>query len=374
MPGALVPCEMADVRLTVRGLGGSPVLYDLRDLLPAGVVLVGGDLPDDRALTWSGAVDGAGTVVHAYRLQMGPGDAEALALTAGLTWDGEALAAADVIERVLLDVELELVRADRTLYADDAFAIEAVVRNPLDRPLRVWLAPTASSRVALLEGPTEVDLPAGGEARVRYAFAGREAGAAAFQVVPYACDPGAGDVAPAGPAASLRLTLAPVPDLPPATVSTEVTVDLAARRLPVLDGLVLVSRLPDGASYRAGSSFVDGEPVADPREVDGSLVFELGGRTVGQVRYTVEHDGTLRHVGRRPHGGRADPGARGAGRRSGRARAAAQRAAPRRAGAARARAGRRGDPGARGRRRAACGLVDAGHRGRRPGGTTCGSS
>jgi hypothetical protein len=289
-PDALLPCQIADVRLTVRNVGGSVAPYDLQELLPAGVDLVGADFAVDRALRWSGALEGGGVVAHAYRLRMGPGDAEALTIAARLAWDGDEIGAVDVLRRVLVDIELTLVPADRTLYADDAFVIEAFVRNPLDRPVRVWLAPTASSRVVLLEGPTQLDLPAGGVARARYAFTGREAGAAAFQLVPYACDPTAGDAAAAGPAATLRLTLAPLPELPLPVMSTVITVDLAARRLPVLDGLVLVSRLPEGARYLAGSGRVDGEVVADPREVDGALVFELDGRAQGRVDFTVLHD------------------------------------------------------------------------------------
>jgi len=289
-PEALLPCELAGVRLTVRNVGGSAAHYDLRDVLPAGVELVGDGMADDRSLVWSGGVEGGAAVAHAYRLRMGPGDAEALALAARLAWEGDERAADDAIRRVLVDIELSVVPADRTLYADDTFVIEAVARNPLDRPVRVWLAPTVSSRIELVDGPAQVDLPAGGVALARYAFAGREAGAAAFQVLPFACDPAAGGVAAAGPAASLRLTLAPAPELPLPTLSTMITVDLSARRLPVLDGLVLVSRLPAGARYLAGTSRVDGEAVADPREVDGALVFELDGRAQGRISFTVVHD------------------------------------------------------------------------------------
>ena len=192
-----------------------------------------------------------------------------------------------------LDSVLTLASGEQSLYVGDVFEVEARVRNQLDRPLRVWLVPSVSSRVALLDGPTTLELPAGGDAIARYVLEGREAGAAALQLLAYACDPASGDVPAAGQPASVRVTLAAVPKLPAPNLSTVVTVDLAARHLPVLDGLGLVSRLPDGARYALGSSRVDGEGVDDPREVDGALVFDLAGRAAAQVSYAVLHDDTI---------------------------------------------------------------------------------
>ncbi len=292
-PDALVACQLAEVRLTARNVGGQEAAYDLREFLPEGVALSGVALDEQRLLRWSGALDAGGEAVHEYVLQMGPGEVETLVLEADLTWGGDDLGDAAAIRRVLLETVLTLASGDRRLYADDVFEVEARVRNPLDRSLRVWLVPSVSSRVALLDGPTTLELPAGGEAVARYVLEGRDAGAAALQLLVYACDPASGDVPAGGPPASVRVALAPVPALPAPTLSTVVTVDFAARRLPVLDGLALVSRLPDGARYALGSSFVDGERVDDPRQVDGALVFDLAGPAAAQVSYTVFHDDAI---------------------------------------------------------------------------------
>jgi hypothetical protein len=215
-----------------------------------------------------------------------------VALALGLAW-----AQTDRSDdRSPFDVELTVDPADRTLYADDTFAIEARIHNRTDRAVRVWLTPTVSSRVALLDGPLELDLAAEATTVAFFTLEGREAGAAAFQLVLHTSDPadpadrtsGANDAAVAP--ATLRLTLEPVPALPVRSLSTRIAIDLAARDLPELDGVALVSWLPAGARYLPGSSLVDGEPVADPRQVEGALVFEFDGRAEGRVAYTVLHD------------------------------------------------------------------------------------
>ena len=292
-PDALLPCEPATVLLSVRNVGAQPTPYALRELVSAGLLLERVVLDAAHALTWNGALEPGDGVEHSYVLRMGAGEADTFALRADVDWLGASLADDGEVLRVVIEIELTLVPADRTLYADDTFVVEARLRNPLERDVRLWLTPTVSSRALLREGPALLDLPAGGEAVARFTLEGREAGAAAFQLNAHACDPAGGDVPSAGPPAALRVTLEAVPELPTPTLSTLVTVDLAARRLPVLDGLVVVSRLPEGARYQPGSSSVDGERVDDPRQVDGALVFDLAGRAVAQVSYTVLHDDAI---------------------------------------------------------------------------------
>ncbi len=305
LPDALVPCQVADVRLTLRNVGGTAASYDLRALLPVGVALVGAPLGEDRTLVWSGVVEPGTTAEHVYRIRMETGAAEALTLAAQVAWSGpdvgdvgdvDQVGDVGTLRRAPLDVTLVLVGDERTLYADDRIVVELRATNPLDRPLTLWLEPVVSSRVALVEGPTTLELPAAGVGSARFTLAGREPGAAAFQVVAHACDPATAEVATPGTATSFRLTLAPVPEFPAPTLSTEIEVDLAVAGLPVLDRLTLVSRLPDGARYLAGSSRVDGAPVDDPREVDGALVFEFtgaAGAAAGRVAYTVLHDDAI---------------------------------------------------------------------------------
>ncbi len=292
-PAALLPCEPGTVLLSVRNVGAQPTPYDLRELVPAGLLLDRAVLDAPHTLTWSGALEPGDGAEHSYVLRMDAGEAETFALRADVAWLDASLVDDGEVRRVVIEIELTLVPADRTLYADDTFVVEARLRNPLERDVRLWLTPTVSSRAVLRDGPALLDLPAGGDAVARFTLEGREAGATAFALHAHACDPAGGDGPPAGPPAALRVTLETVPELPAATLSTVVTVDLAARRLPVLDGLVVVSRLPEGARYQPGSSSVDGERIDDPRQVDDALVFDLAGRAAAQVSYTVVHDDVI---------------------------------------------------------------------------------
>ena len=79
-------------------------------------------------------------------------------------------------------------------------------------------------------------------------------------------------------------------ELPAPMLSTEVTVDLSTGWLPQVEGLVVVRWLPEGARYLVGSSIVDGETVADPREVEDALVFEIDAFPAAQLRYTLVHE------------------------------------------------------------------------------------
>ncbi|TVR85625.1 MAG: hypothetical protein EA416_16460, partial [Trueperaceae bacterium] len=291
-PPTLVPCQVVDVHVYVRNLANRAVDYTLQEHLPMGIVVETSDgaVLDAATLAWSGRLESGATREHHYRLRLGAGDAESLPLQGVLRWEASTLTDDAAFERRTIRTEFVRRPADGTTFVGDVFEVDALVTNPLDSPLTVHLVPAASSRVALLDGPRTLTLPAAGSATATYTFRGLESGAAALQLEPIACDPGATDEIPAGASARTQWTLEPLPELPAPTLSTSVTVDLSARRLPSLDALVVVARTPDGARYAAGSARLDAEVVADPIVVDGDLVFELEPRSAAQLVYTLQHE------------------------------------------------------------------------------------
>jgi fimbrial isopeptide formation D2 family protein len=102
------------------------------------------------------------------------------------------------------------------------------------------------------------------------------------------------------------ITRQDVPLLPPSSSlevrqqNTTITVDMVAYQLPVIDGLVLIQKLPEGVHYISGSTLIDGEVVADPlqslrgasySETAGTnLVFELPEKSMATLSFDVIHE------------------------------------------------------------------------------------
>ena len=117
-----------------------------------------------------------------------------------------------------------------------------------------------------------------------------EAGVAVLQFTPYAC---AEAELASGNAVSWREEALALPELPQPNQSTTVTIDMAAYQLPVIDGLVLIQKLPADVSYVSGSTLINEQAVPDPLQAttdEGSyLVFELPKHSIATLSFTVLH-------------------------------------------------------------------------------------
>lgn len=289
---AALDCERIRITLIVENPGPDAAAYTLRERIPDGLTLIGSDpeaRPTAGELVWRDTLEPGQLRSYRYQVQQTEAASDRSLLRGALLPDGaEPVVSEGAIERLSLTARLEPVGPE-PLYAGEERILRLVVDNPLTRPLRVVLDSRATPLLTILGGPSSLEIPAGGSAEAELSVRGEEAGAALARVALLGCAGG-----PAvGTPATARLQIAAAPTLPQPQQLTTVLIDLAAFNLPILDGLVLVEQLPEGARYVAGSSAFNGEPLPDPRPSAGALVFELPGRAVGQLSFTVLHESPL---------------------------------------------------------------------------------
>ncbi len=299
---SLLPCQVEQVTLTVRNDGTAVGAFTLRETIPQGYLIVssGEAMVEGNKLIWQGEVAAGESKAFTYQLQ----------LTANAQPQNSLLATLETSEKVIADeaniyrydvlTTLERVSPEGSLYVGDEAEYQITFENPLDR--EVTLTPQlANSRLTLFETPSPVTIAAKSSMNTILKARVETDGTAILRVTPYACDPGFIEEHPAGNTADLREDVLVIPPLPDALQNTTVIVDMAAYRLPVIDGLVLVQYLPIGASYVAGSTHINGEVASDPLQANipedngrtGSyLIFELPDASIGEVRFDVLHDGS----------------------------------------------------------------------------------
>ncbi len=291
IPQSALPCEIIVVDLDLRNAGNAAADYQLFEHIPPGFVLLGHDPQaqvNELLLSWQGSLGPGASLTHRYELRMTAEAASSSELRAFLKQDGREdvvllanLGRLELRTQVLPDFEGEV-------YEGDEFSYTITVFNPLNRDLQISLYVDAGSRLDILE-LGEMLLPALGSASTTLKLRAEQVGRSLLQVAPYLCDP----EELSGPAVPVPVTISPFPKMPEAQQSTTVSIDLAAYDLPVLEGLILLQELQEGMSYLPGSSFIDGEPVADPLLVDNKLVYQFEGDR-HQLRFTVVH--SERHI------------------------------------------------------------------------------
>jgi hypothetical protein len=307
---ALLPCQVERVTLSVRNDGNAAETFTLRETIPQGYLVVasGDAISDGNTLIWQGEIVAGESASYTYQLQATSASQPQSSLLAMLETNSETKTDKANIYRYDILTSLERLSPEGTLYVGDEAMYKVTFENPLER--EVTLTPqVASSRLTLLGIPQSVTVPAKSSVTATLKVRVETDGTAILRVTPFACDAGFIEEHAAGNTADLREEVQVVPPLPGATQKTTVIVDMAAYRLPVIDGLVLVQHLPTGASYILGSTRINGEAATDPlqatipadEERTGSyLVVELPdvhterGRSasIGEVRFDVLHDGS----------------------------------------------------------------------------------
>jgi hypothetical protein len=299
---ALLPCQLGQITLTVRNDGNAPGTYTLRETIPQGYLVVssGEAMVEGNTLIWQGDVAAGESKAFTYQLELTSTAQPQSTLQAILETPDNILSNEASIYRYDILTTLERISPRGALYVGDEATYQITFDNPLDR--EVTLTPQlASSRLTLLETPEAITVPAKGSVNATLKARVETDGTAILRVTPFACDAGFSEEHAAGNTADLREDALVIPPLPDALQNTTVIVDMAAYRLPVINGLVLVQYLPTGASYLAGSTRINGEVVTDPLQANipesdetraGSyLVFELSDVSIGEVRFNVLHNG-----------------------------------------------------------------------------------
>ena len=264
----MLPCQVAEVALTVRNDGDAPGRYELLEAVPPGFLLLesGGAAVTDlneTTLYWQGTVKPGEETTQRYRLELLPTASSQATLRATLAGDSSA-EDAGTVEQKQLTLGLEPL-SEAPFYAGDEVELRLIVDNPLDREVTVNLD-RALARLEVLDAPETLQVPANGRVEATLRVRLGDAGVNVLQLTPYACAEGGLERVPSGTPALFRTSVEEVPELPAPTQRTTVTVDVAAYGLPVIDGLVLVQDLPAGVSYLANSTLVNGERAADPEE------------------------------------------------------------------------------------------------------------
>jgi hypothetical protein len=307
---ALLPCQVEQITLTVRNDGNASGVFTLRETIPQGYLLVssGNAMVEGNTLIWQGEVAAGESVDYSYQLQLTSTARPQSTLLATLESSDETKTNEANLYRYDILTTLERVSPEGVLYVGDEAEYQITFNNPLERDV-VLNPQIASSRLTLLETPESVTVSAKSSATATVKARVETDGTAILRVTPFACDAGFIEEHPAGNTADLREDVQVIPPLPDALQKTTVIVDMAAYRLPVIDGLVLVQYLPTGASYVSGSTRINGEVVADPLQANipvgeertGSyLIFELTSAdteanrsvSIGEVRFDVLHDGS----------------------------------------------------------------------------------
>ena len=288
----LAPCQTLTVTLSVTNGGAAAGNYLLREALPEGLQLVAqeGATVLGNDLVWQGSLEPGATTAVSYTVTLTPAAPPLATLRGVLDGTGLERVAEDTVTRA--DFTTEVTPPAGPVYVGEETTLHFTVTNPLPVPVTVGLGVQGSGRSEVVDAPRTLTLPAAASATANLTVRGVVEGTGLLEVTPY-CDSVGFEGVPAGSSGLLQLKVATLPELPQPRQTTTVVVDVAAYDLPVLDGLVLVERLPAGASYVAGSATVNGRVAADPQGVDDALVFELPGTAVGQVSFTVLHEGLL---------------------------------------------------------------------------------
>ncbi len=303
---ALLPCQIEKITLTIRNDGNATSTFVLRETIPQGYLVVnsGDAMVESNTLIWQGDVAAGESVEYSYQLELTSNASAQSVLFATLETSAQTINSEVNIYRYDVLTTLERISPEGALYVGDEAEYQITFDNPLDR--EVILTPEiASSRLTLLETPETVTVPANGSATAMVKARVETDGTAILRVTPFACDAGFTEEHAAGNTADLREDALVIPPLPDALQNTTVIVDMAAYRLPVIDGLVLVQYLPTDANYVAGSTRINGEVVADPLQANipapvdsnsdertGSyLIFELPDVSIGEVHFNVLHKG-----------------------------------------------------------------------------------
>lgn len=287
----LLPCQTLVVTLRVQNDGTAPGTYVLREMVPQGFALHdhGGAMVEESGLlTWQGEVAAGAEVIHSYTLEVVSPQALEAPFQARLDSDDVLYSEAKVL---VYNTSATLTRLSPqgSIYVGDEVEYQLSISNPLSHDLELQLS-SVSARLTLLDLPTSIRVPAASSSTTIFKSRLDEAGVAVLQLNVFACDP-AGLVS--GNAAIWREEALALPELPQPYQSTTVTVDMAAYQLPIIDGLVLVQRLPKHVSYVSASTRINTLNADDPMQAlteQGSyLVFELPDSSIATLSFTVLH-------------------------------------------------------------------------------------
>jgi len=274
----VVPGEEVKVCLQVANTGSLPVSYELSDQYPDWLEPAGDT-------SFSGELQPGGSAEHCYpaRVRFGP-EAEGRFM-ARLTSNAGNLSAPDTIKRVPLGLE-KTVEPQRVLVGGEAeFLI--TLTNPTDHPVSARLLDTPAQGLGMQPAEEAVVLAAGESRQFRYQANPGETGLLVNKASVFV-----GDTPASFPA---KAALKVLPQLQPRRVSE---IKLPFNVEGAGDSLLVAHRPPEGASYRPGSSRLDGKPVAEPRRAeDGRLIWKIPYESQGVLSYTVEHKSALPMLG-----------------------------------------------------------------------------
>lgn len=234
---ALLPCQVEQIILTIQNNGDATGTFTLREVIPQGYLIVssGDAMVEGNTLIWQGEVAAGERKAFSYQLQLTSNAQAQSSLLATLETPDNILSDEASIYRYDILTTLERVSPEGTLYVGDEASYQITFDNPLDR--EVTLTPQlASSRLTLLETPESVIVPAKSFATVTVKARVETDGTAILRATPFACDAGFTEEHPAGNTADLHEEALVVLPLPDALQNTTVIVDMAAYRLPVIDG------------------------------------------------------------------------------------------------------------------------------------------
>ena len=288
----LLPCQSLTVTLRVFNEGSAAAPYMLREIIPAGFALIdhgGAMVEESGVLTWQGEVAAGSEVLHQYTLEVASAEALEGRFQAYLEGGSTPLTNEGLVHVYNTMASIKRISPQGAIYVGDQVEFELSIDNPLPSDLTLYLN-SQQARLTLLEAPQTLVVPAQGSVTAIIKAQLDEAGVGVLQWTPFAC---ASLSLPSGNAATWREEILALPDLPTAYQSTTVVVDMAAYQLPVIDGLVLLQKIPAHVSYVSGSTQVNNQVASDPLQAvtdDGNyLVFEPTDSSIATLSFTVLH-------------------------------------------------------------------------------------
>ena len=277
-------CQVNTVKLVVKNNSNQAIKYTLSEVLPKGVLLADGL----ESIAWMDKLEAKQTKSYSFDFALSAQAASSIEFEANLLVSGQVIKQLTSLEKLNLSAELERVNKDK-LYAGDSVEYKLNITNPLSQAITVDLKP-AAVRLAIADSPKNIEIAANSTSFASIKAKVVSPGRTVLQVLPYVCDSFVKDQA-AGPAISVREEAKALAEMPLAMQSSSVTLDLAAYNLVDTMALVVVQKLPEDASYVMGSSLLNGESIADPKQFDNYLVYELPDFSIGQLGFTIAHSG-----------------------------------------------------------------------------------
>ncbi|MCA9839800.1 MAG: hypothetical protein KC422_23025, partial [Trueperaceae bacterium] len=275
-------CQTPTWHIEVSNTGKLGSAFSLQASLPQGVLVLSG------STTWQAYLAPGETTSYDLQFELTPQFDPTQAFRAQLSGFFEPRQAEAFVELLRPEVSLERISPKGELYAGDEAVIRYSVTNPGKQPVAFRLEP-AFANLEPLDLPERLTVPAQGSASTEFKVKVSE-GIGAMQVIPFACDPLALELHAAQDPSIYREEVNPPPSLPVALQSTTVSIDMAAYKLPVVKGLVLVQMLPEGVSYLSGSTFINGEAAADPVKAANALIFELPDVSLATLSFRVRSE------------------------------------------------------------------------------------